>query len=69
MNFTSMDESRSSKPAKKRLRVLKPRHSFEMFTDSDSESDESDRVTVDMEEEGGCEKVLRAGAKCIRTLY
>ena len=57
MNFTSMDESRSSKPAKKRLRVLKPRHSFEMFTDSDSESDESDRVTVDMEEEGGCEKL------------
>lgn len=57
MNFTSMDESRSSKPAKKRVRLLKPRHSSELFADSDSDSDESDRVTINMEEEGGREKV------------
>lgn len=55
MNFTPMDESRPREPAKKRVRLLKPRQSSELFMDSDS--DESDRVTVDMEEEGGYKKL------------
>ena len=53
MNFTSMDESRSSENAKKRVRLLKPRQSSKLFTDSD----DSDRATFKTEEEGGCERV------------
>ena len=57
MNFTSRDESRSSKPVKKRVRLLKPLQSSKLFMDSDSDSEESDHVTFNMEEEGGCKNV------------
>ena len=57
MHFTSMDESRSSEPAKKRVRLLNPRWSSKVCVDSDSYSDESDSDTVNMEEEGGCKKI------------